>query len=198
MATISVSLPTDGTTADVADYNTPITTIVNEINGNLDNANIKSAAAIAFSKISGGSDAALTAWTSFTPTWTATGGTPVIGNGTLTGAYVQVGKFVTFRINLVLGSTSSISGMTDWVFGLPATASSSHTAGTPIGNVYILDNGTAEFMGQIRLFSTTTMVPYVGNAAGTYVTIGTTLSHNVPMGWTNGDAMRMQGVYEAA
>ena len=51
MATISVSLPSDGTTADVSDYNTPITTIVNEVNGNLDNANIKTGAAIATSKL---------------------------------------------------------------------------------------------------------------------------------------------------
>lgn len=40
MGTISVSLPSDGTTADVSDYNTPINTIVTAINGNLDNANI--------------------------------------------------------------------------------------------------------------------------------------------------------------
>lgn len=51
MGTISVSLPTDGTTADVADYNTPINTIVNVINGNIDNANVKSGAAIATSKL---------------------------------------------------------------------------------------------------------------------------------------------------
>jgi hypothetical protein len=46
MALISVSLPSDGSTADVSDYNSPITTIVGEVNGNLDNANIKSGAAI--------------------------------------------------------------------------------------------------------------------------------------------------------
>ena len=40
MATITVSLPTDTTTAEVADYNTPITTIVNEINGGLDSNNL--------------------------------------------------------------------------------------------------------------------------------------------------------------
>lgn len=51
MGNISVSLPTDGTTADTADYNTPITTIVNEINGNLDNSNLAAAAAIAGSKL---------------------------------------------------------------------------------------------------------------------------------------------------
>src|SRR4051812_42420252 len=51
MGTISVTLPTDGTTADVADVNTPITTIVTELNGNIDNANIKTGAAIATSKL---------------------------------------------------------------------------------------------------------------------------------------------------
>lgn len=51
MGTISVSLPSDGSTADVSDYNTPLTTIVDEINGNLDNANIASDAAIAGSKL---------------------------------------------------------------------------------------------------------------------------------------------------
>lgn len=42
MGIISVSLPTDGSTADVSDYNTPITTIVGAINGNLDSNNIAS------------------------------------------------------------------------------------------------------------------------------------------------------------
>lgn len=51
MSTISVSLPSDGTTADVGDYNTPITTIVNAINGGLDNSNIAAAAGIAGTKI---------------------------------------------------------------------------------------------------------------------------------------------------
>lgn len=59
MANISVTLPTDGTTADVTDYNTPITTVVNEINGNLDNTNIKTGAAIATSKLA--DDAGITA-----------------------------------------------------------------------------------------------------------------------------------------
>jgi hypothetical protein len=51
LATINVSLPSDGESIDAADYGTPVTTIVNEINGGLDNANIKSAAAIAGSKL---------------------------------------------------------------------------------------------------------------------------------------------------
>jgi hypothetical protein len=58
MAQISVSLPSDGDTIEVTDYNTPITTVVNEINGGLDNSNIDDAAAIAGSKLA---DDAITA-----------------------------------------------------------------------------------------------------------------------------------------
>lgn len=58
MGTVSVSLPSDGETIDAADYNTPITTIVNEFNGNIDNANVKSGAAIATAKLA--TDAGIT------------------------------------------------------------------------------------------------------------------------------------------
>jgi hypothetical protein len=65
MGTVSVSLPSDGQTIDAADYNTPINTIVSEINGNLDDSNIASDAAIDRSKISG-----------FTDGWEGLGHTP--------------------------------------------------------------------------------------------------------------------------
>lgn len=54
MGDVSVSLPNDGETADAVDYNVPITTIVNEINGNLDNSNIASDAAIVGTKLADG------------------------------------------------------------------------------------------------------------------------------------------------
>lgn len=54
MGLISVSLPADGSTADVSDYNVPITTIVTLVNGQIDNANIASGAAIDGSKLANG------------------------------------------------------------------------------------------------------------------------------------------------
>jgi hypothetical protein len=54
MGNLSVSLPSDGQTIDSADYNTPINTIVNDYNGNIDNSNIAAAAAIAGSKLADG------------------------------------------------------------------------------------------------------------------------------------------------
>lgn len=40
MGLVSITLPSDGTSADVADYNTPLTTITTALNGNIDNNNI--------------------------------------------------------------------------------------------------------------------------------------------------------------
>lgn len=51
MGQVSVSLPSDGSTIDAADYNTPITALVNDYNSNIDNSNIAAAAAIAGSKL---------------------------------------------------------------------------------------------------------------------------------------------------
>lgn len=51
MGLISLTLPNDGETIDAADVNSPFNTIATAINGNLDNANIKTAAAIDGSKI---------------------------------------------------------------------------------------------------------------------------------------------------
>ena len=55
MGTVNLSLPSDGETIDSSDYNTPITTFVNEFNGEIDNANIASDAAIAGSKLANAS-----------------------------------------------------------------------------------------------------------------------------------------------
>ena len=51
MGTISLTLPSDGTTIDAADVNTPFNTISTVINGNIDDDNIKAAANIAGSKL---------------------------------------------------------------------------------------------------------------------------------------------------
>ena len=40
------------------------------------------------------------AWTSFTPTWTGVTTNPAIGNGTLNGQHMVVGKFVTSTMSV--------------------------------------------------------------------------------------------------
>ena len=75
----------------------------------------------------------------YTPTWTASGSAPAIGNGTLTGRYSRQGSSITATINLTLGSTSTL-GTGDWRFGLPVTRVNGDVviAGTGVVN----DGGT--------------------------------------------------------
>lgn len=51
MGEVNLTLPSDSTGADVADYNNPLQDLVAEFNGNIENINIASDAAIAGSKL---------------------------------------------------------------------------------------------------------------------------------------------------
>lgn len=74
------------------------------------------------------------AWTSWTPTWTATSGSPAIGNGTWDNKYIQIGKFVTGYLRFTAGSTTNF-GTGDWRFTLPVTVTppSSSSYYWPVG-----------------------------------------------------------------
>lgn len=59
------------------------------------------------------------AWSTYTPTWSSTGTAPVLGNGTLTGRYLRIGKTLAgCEIILTLGSTSTV-GTGAYSFSLP-------------------------------------------------------------------------------
>lgn len=47
------------------------------------------------------------AWTAYTPAWTGTTTNPVIGNGAITGAYLQIGKHIDVWAKVVCGSTTT-------------------------------------------------------------------------------------------
>lgn len=56
--------------------------------------------------------------TSYNPTWTSSGTQPAIGNGSLTGSYLQAGKLAKVRIVLLAGSTTTF-GTGLYTFSLP-------------------------------------------------------------------------------
>lgn len=130
------------------------------------------------------------AWTSYTPTFTNF----TLNNGTITLAkYVQVGKIVTVKLLVTLGSLSVVSGRIG--ISLPVTATSDNTdrAISPAG----LIAGGVSATGFAALGATTRVDLYALLASGTYVT-NTNISSSVPGTWTTGNTFSTVFTYEAA
>jgi hypothetical protein len=126
---------------------------------------------------------------SFTPTWTATGSNPAIGNGTLEGKYMRVGKQCFAKYRLVAGSTTTF-GSGEWNFSLPFNA---QLDGINIGVIcggYSEDNAVAGYRiyganintsQQLRPFNGTGISPY---------------NSTTPFSWGNTDYLQFAIVYE--
>lgn len=127
------------------------------------------------------------AWTSYTPAWTASGSAPSLGNGTLTGSYLQVQKLVIAKAQFAAGSTSTF-GTGTYYISLPVTAvsASGHIYGT--GVVY--DSSPAAFYTGVVRQNTTTKLEMVTDAG--YV------GQTSPITFAQNDEIRVLIVYEAA
>jgi hypothetical protein len=127
--------------------------------------------------------AAMGEWTSYAPTWT--GGSPSIGNGTLTGRYMQIGKTVFFNIYLEAGGTTNFGGAA-WEFSLPVSADETKDA----FGVYMLDSGTSHYRGVGFINTTSTCTIAVDS--------GSLVGPTVPFTWASGDVLRLSGSYSIA
>ncbi|MEV7908381.1 hypothetical protein, partial [Streptomyces anulatus] len=130
-------------------------------------------------------------WTSFTPTWTGSTTNPVIGNGTLAGAFLQVGKTIHFRIAMVAGSTTTFGSGT-WSFNLPVAAAAVQSAAAFADDF----SASARYPGAAWLTSGVT-------AAGVFRVLfgaggNTGASSTVPFTWAQSDRLHINGTYEAS
>lgn len=189
MGLISLSLPSDGDTADAADVNTPFNTIATVINGNLDNDNIKSAAGINTSKLA--SDGFLAAWQSWTPTWTN-----VSGGTTNYAKYVQIGKTVHYRIKYTMAG-ANVSGLVSVTVPVAMHSDYGVVANVDIvGIATFLDVGSAIYHG-VALVDSGKLNIRVSGSGGTYSNPAD-LSSTVPFTWGSTDILSVSGTYEAA
>ena len=121
----------------------------------------------------------LTAWDTYTPSLSGI----TLGNGTLTGSYKKIGRTVFYKINLIFGSTTSITGNVS--IGTPTTIVGS--AAQPLAEVFFLDANVGYYSG--RQF---------GNGAVLYMSNPITgISATTPFTWTTSDAIFIKGFYES-
>jgi hypothetical protein len=122
--------------------------------------------------------------TSYTPTWT----NGSIGNGTLTGSYLQIGDLVVVWIYMLAGGTTTFGAGSAWTFSLPVTAASANLG---VGSALIQDTGTAFFVGTVSMATTTTITIHTNNAASAVI-------NNVPHAWASTDLLKLVFAYPAA
>lgn len=130
------------------------------------------------------------AWTTYTPTWTASTN-PAIGNGTITGRYLKVGRKCIAVIKVTMGSTTTY-GSGGYSFGLPFTSASGvdylGTARLVAANAW---NGQVVMTGGNAAFNCTF-------PASSTDTRSATLSGAVPETLANTHVVRAQVEYQTA
>lgn len=194
MGTVSVSLPSDGQTADAADYNVPINTIVAAINGNLDSNNILAGGVVPNSLTSGTGTS--WAWQTWSPTWTNL----TVGNGTTGYAkYIQIGKTVHFRLKFTFGSTTAAGSY--FQFSAPVSLSSDYGTTDPlnaIATAYDL-SATTSYLCTLQVVSSTVIGIRSLHTDGTRGNLEPTSgSDPISANFANGDVLHIAGTYEAA
>jgi hypothetical protein len=129
-------------------------------------------------------------WTAYTPVWTAAVGSPSLGNGVLSGRYRRStdSDMVIYEGKLLVGSTTSVAGTTQWLFSVPLTPSADAVIFTT-GAVFILDTGTTTRIGVVR-FNSSTHVTFE-TASGGFTSAS-------PQAWANGDYFTFTIMYEVA
>ena len=135
-------------------------------------------------------------WQSYTPTWTADTTNPAIGNGTLTGRYIVIGKLCTYVLGMVMGSTTTY-GSGDWAFSLPINAM--NTAGINFyGVAHLRKLATANYERQAQITPAESVSIINRFFDPTPGTNSSKISATVPFTWGEGDAFGFEITYEVA
>lgn len=125
-------------------------------------------------------------WTTYSPTIANF----TQGNGTVSARYARLGTLVFFRVDIVLGGTSAVTGTI--TVSLPVTAAAA-TGVAAIGYGEAIDSGTNAFPLTLRQTSTTEGTP-VTYASGTVANINGTNPH----AWASTDELHLAGCFVAA
>ncbi|HEY0889380.1 MAG TPA: hypothetical protein VGE38_07205 [Nocardioides sp.] len=136
-------------------------------------------------------------WGAYTPAWTSTGTAPSLGNGTLTGRYIDDNKKITAYVDFRGGSTSTF-GTGSYRWSLPVPAAASYTAPAALGGwFYVEDVGGIGYMAFPRLVTSTTF-ELVFHSVTTVGALSTIVGATAPFTFAVNDFTRGHVEYEAA
>lgn len=126
----------------------------------------------------------------YTPTWTATTTNPIINNGSISGTWLQVNKWVFGQIFIVVGSFTNV-GAGFYRFSVPVGISGNTVLAA---DLHLLD-GSAGYTAYngfgLPVFAGGTLIEFRTHGAGTF-------TNAVPIPLGNTDQIRIRFFYEAA
>ncbi len=135
-------------------------------------------------------------WVGWTPVWTSTNGTPVVGNGSLAGRYQLVGRTLNFELSLIVGSTTTFGNAGgQWQFTLPQPAFYGFSYVKPLGTVLAVDSGARQYAALAVPVSGSNTKMYLWRDAGASEMAFTP---STPVTWAINDIIGVSGSYEAA
>ncbi|MFJ6348674.1 hypothetical protein ACIQKB_04255 [Streptomyces sp. NPDC092046] len=134
----------------------------------------------------------ISAWTSYTPVWTAATTPPALGNGTLLGAYMKVGRTCHVQLDFTAGSTTTY-GAGQWSFSLPAQATA--VQGPRIGLAQA--NGTIRAAGHTNVSASATTFQCFFPQTSSVSNLSPNGAAN-PFTWASGNTLRCTLTYETA
>ena len=129
------------------------------------------------------------AWLPYTPTWTGSSTNPALGNGTIAGRYIRIGKLVFARVLITMGGTTTY-GTGYWKVSLPVTPLTGHSW-NGVGLAYDVSAGAA-YPLLSRADTSNSWHSYRASIPAELVTV------TMPFTWAAGDIYELNIFYEAA
>lgn len=125
-------------------------------------------------------------WTDYTPTWTANTTNPSLGNGTLSGRYLQIGDLVKCQLYLKFGSTTT-GGSGFWKFTYPVAPNTTYVLKYQVGSILCFNADGANVFGVTGYGAGPSIICYASNA----------VTATYPFTWAENDYLKIMFDYEA-
>lgn len=97
-----------------------------------------------------------TQWQTYTPTWSSSGTQPAVGNGSITGKYLRMGRECSVHIALIAGSTTTY-GTGQYYFSSPFSHQGVHTSIPTVGTAWCINQGNYYLTGTVNIQTLTTV-----------------------------------------
>ncbi len=132
-------------------------------------------------------------WTTYTPTLSADGGSPTLGNGTVLGRYIRSGRLCTVEFALTLGTTTNF-GTGNLYVALPFTMATPSPTRTTIGSFEAFrPSDTSSQQGAVIPITPWTKVALVPHNS-----VAAVQGASVPWAWATGYGLTFNATYETA